>query len=1010
MKGDQQMLYNCAQTWIDRPLTMTVEKSRNTRIPTSSVEDLLTDEIEICTIDFHCYPQIVDQIASELEFADLSHDEIRQCIWDFNSKFNKRRGLWGRRVPNFLNFHKIEHFIFSKFNILTNIIGRMSSMRQNTALYQFLLQYKVGKGEQFTHTLIGRPGGSFNVPVKEKEKLFKLLHQTVFEKKVPFYLTEKPPQHTMIKVDLDFKFQLEESKRKYTLDNIQDIVELYHKAIRNYLDVSDDQLKAFVFERKAPYKDRGNTKDGVHIMYPNIICDTDIQHLIRDHVLLYCEPILSKIGCKNNYDDIVDKAVVSTNNWLMYGCSKPQSKPYKLSHIFDHEFNDLNIRKYNDLDLIKLLSIRDHDEAKSIPIKNEHKYLLDKRKTTKDKKKMQNGLKRVKISRSKNSNHMRPEVNLESVRDLVKILSPERADEYKSWINVGLCLRNIDYSLLSSWIDFSRKSAKYKEGECDDLWSTMSTKDDGLGLGSLHRWAKLDNPEDYTNFMHDGIAKDILRSQSQTTQDVAKVVHSMYKYTYVCTSTKYNTWYEFKNHRWVLSEGGISLKRKIGNDVVNEYLRLITYYNNAAHEQQDENKDQYLQKSKNLTDITYKLRDYTFKEKIMKECQIMFYNQEFENLLDANPDLIGFENGVYDLRTHEFRDGRPEDFITLTTENDYMDFSQDDEVLFSIYNFMDQIFPDEPVRDYVLILLASFLEGRNPNEKFHVWTGVGGNGKSKLLELFELAFGSYAGKIAVSLLTQKRAASNAANPEVARLKGRRTVSTQEPAEDERFNVGIMKDWTGGDRITCRPLYRAPFDFKPQFKMIFCCNHLPSLPPDDEGTWRRVSVVEFKSRFVAKPDPNNRYEFERDHHLADKLYAWKEAFMFILLEYYKDYKKHGLIEPIQVKEATREYQKMNDVFIEFVDDCIAKDPESNIKLEDTYKRFKEWWKENFSGKAPIRKDMKAALEKKLGKYKRSTKGGWFGYRLCHPGEDEDDENNEVVINSGRIGGGPPDILL
>jgi phage/plasmid-associated DNA primase len=407
----------------------------------------------------------------------------------------------------------------------------------------------------------------------------------------------------------------------------------------------------------------------------------------------------------------------------------------------------------------------------------------------------------------------------------------------------------------------------------------------------------------------------------------------MYKYQYKCTSIKHGVWYEFKNHQWFQIDNGLSLRRKIGNEVVNEYMRLITYYNTTAFEQQDEKKDQYLQTSKNLTSLTYKLRDDNFKEKIMKECQTMFYDGQFESNLDTNPDLIGFENGVYDLRNAEFRDGRPEDCISLTTGNDFIEFNEDDELIITIYNFLSQIFPDRDVRDYVLILLASFLEGRNPNEKFHIWTGVGNNGQSQLLELFELAFGKYTAKIPVTVLTQKtrgssnannpevarlkdkrtvsaqepeenkrfnvglmkewtRGSSNANNPEVSRLKGKRTVSTQEPEENKRFNVGLMKEWTGGDRLTCHPPDKDPFDFKPQFKMVFCCHHLPSLPSDDEGTWRRVSVTEFK----------------RDPYLTEKLYTLKEAFMYILLEHYKIYKKHGLIEPIAVKDATHEYRK------------------------------------------------------------------------------------------------------
>lgn len=847
---------------------------------------------------------------------------------------------------------------------------------------------------------MGRPAGSFNIPIDQKPRLTELLHHTTNVLKLPASLVERPMSHTIIKADLDFRYPIEQGDRKYTIDHIRTIAELYNAAIKYYLDVPEDTLKMFVFERDLPYKDKGNTKDGIHLMYPLIICHSDIQHLIREHVILHGQAFFDSLGCKNSINDIVDKSVISTNGWLMYTCSKPMIKPYRLTHIYDHEYNDLNIKKYPSKDLISLLSIRDHDINLSKNIRPEHKYLLEKKNTVVTSAKPK---KLIKVTKLNNANQMQGDYNLDEVRALVNLLNSERADNYKQWIEVGLCLHNINISLMDSWIDFSRKSSKFKEGECEDTWGSMCTRDDGgLGMGSLHRWAKLDNPKGYEEVSRDGLDKDILKSQSQTTQDVARVVYTMYKYTYKCTSIKHGVWYEFKDHRWHQIDSGITLRKRIGNDVVNAYLRLITSYNNTAYEQQDENKDQFLQKSKNLTDVTYRLRDYTFKEKIMKECQTMFYDQHFESLLDANPDLIGFENGVYDLRNGEFRDGRPEDNVSLSTGNDYIEFKEDDEMIVAIFNFLAQVFPDPETRDYVLILLASFLEGRNPNEKFHIWTGVGGNGKSKLLELFEGAFGKYTAKIPVTIFTQKnKASSNAANPEVARLKGIRTVSTQEPEESNHFNVGVMKDWSGNDRITCRPLYKEPFDFKPQFKMVFCCNTLPTLPPDDGGTWRRISVVEFKSRFVDNPDPKNIYEFRKDPHLAEKLHSWREAFMYILLEHFKQYKKQGLVEPVSVKDATREYQKMNDSYVEFLNDCTVKDENSSVKLEDMYKRFRDWWKENASGKAPTRKDMKASLEKKMGKYLSSSKGGWRGYKMIYQGDEATDDKPEIIIGSGRI---------
>ena len=109
---------------------------------------------------------------------------------------------------------------------------------------------------------------------------------------------------------------------------------------------------------------------------------------------------------------------------------------------------------------------------------------------------------------------------MDEVRQLVQILNPERAESYKTWIEVGLCLHNIDFSLLESWIEFSRKSPKFKEGECEEVWSNMESRDDGLNIGSLHRWARMDNRATSEELISQCIGQDIRNSQSQTTQDI----------------------------------------------------------------------------------------------------------------------------------------------------------------------------------------------------------------------------------------------------------------------------------------------------------------------------------------------------------------------------------------------------------------------------------------------------------------------------------------------------------
>ena len=106
-----------------------------------------------------------------------------------------------------------------------------------------------------------------------------------------------------------------------------------------------------------------------------------------------------------------------------------------------------------------------------------------------------------------------------------------------SWIEVGWCF-NIDNSLLDSWIEFSKKSTKYEDGECENLWSGMKKHNlgsrvyvDGQGLTIQ------------VNLKNIGvlILKTILKGTSCTSYHVAKVLYQMYRYQFICGSLKYKT-------------------------------------------------------------------------------------------------------------------------------------------------------------------------------------------------------------------------------------------------------------------------------------------------------------------------------------------------------------------------------------------------------------------------------------------------------------------------------------
>ena len=266
----------------------------------------------------------------------------------------------------------------------------------------------------------------------------------------------------------------------------------------------------------------------------------------------------------------------------------------------------------------------------------------------------------------------------------------------------------------------------------------------------------------------------------------------------------------------------------------------------------------------------------------MEECTELFYVENFENELDIKTNLIGFENGVYDLDTNSFREGISEDYIKYSTKINYLpDFDSFHPQVQEVISFLQQILPIKEEREYAVRLLSSFLNGDIRSQKFHMWSGSGGNGKSKLIELFEKTLGDYCITFPSSLLTKTRAAAESANPHLAAAKGKRFAVLQEPEKGEKLNIGLMKELTGGDKITARALHKDPIEYYPQFKLVLTCNNKPDVTEVDDGTWRRIRNLEFRSRFVDNPNPKNNFEYAIDDDLTRKMEHWPEAFMILL---------------------------------------------------------------------------------------------------------------------------------
>ena len=331
---------------------------------------------------------------------------------------------------------------------------------------------------------------------------------------------------------------------------------------------------------------------------------------------------------------------------------------------------------------------------------------------------------------------------------------------------------------------------------------------------------------------------------------------------YKCVSYTNDIWYEFKNHRW---------------SILNEADTLESL--------------KYMFKNNDPCDL------------------------DFIKKLDENMYLICFENGVYDLQTDTFRDGRPDDYISLCTNYKYLKYDKNNMIVKEVKRFLQKIQPDKMMRHYMMTLLSTCLSGFVSEENFYIFTGTGANGKSKLMELLKYTLGDLFKPINIRLLTKATPST-----ELADKKGVRVCMFDELTVLDDIITGFMKVLIGGDTIIARTLNKGPVCFRPQFKPFLLCNQLPNIKSDDDGTWHRIKVIPFVIKFIdptdaAKTEKKSvhfgRTQFYADNKLSEKLPGWRQMFMGMLINYHKKYKANGLVHPKLVTDYVIEYRKKCD---------------------------------------------------------------------------------------------------
>ena len=449
-------------------------------------------------------------------------------------------------------------------------------------------------------------------------------------------------------------------------------------------------------------------------------------------------------------------------------------------------------------------------------------------------------------------------------------------------------------------------------------------------------------------------------SLNSTDLSFAELLYYFYKDEY--NYGEDNNWYKFEDHRWNCVGNKNYYLEKFGRQKIKEmYEELIEYCKEMNMETIKIKEIRKIKNSIAKQKVMRDVLDVTRTEFVVNNNKKM----DFVKRLDTNSYLIGFDNGVYDLKKHEFRAGVQEDMLTMSVGYKYSNEKSDSYA--SLIQFLEDIQPNKKERDYLLTFMSTALFG-NSLELFTILTGKGRNGKSKLIELLKLTFGDYYGSVKSQLFTRPQPDASSPDPGLLNLQRKKLVISSEPEKNQKLNSGFIKFITGRDSTQLRACHKNEMiDFEPKFVTLFVCNDIPETDDIDTAFSKRLRCINFPTEFCDNPTKDNQKKINTA--INERFNEWRTDLMVLLIEYYKKYQEEGkLVATKEILKWTKKYEAETDVYMRFLEECTEEKEGEKVCIDDIFKSFKNWFSDNNAGMCPGKRSMMAGLRK----YKEITR--------------------------------------
>jgi P4 family phage/plasmid primase-like protien len=561
-------------------------------------------------------------------------------------------------------------------------------------------------------------------------------------------------------------------------------------------------------------------------------------------------------------------------------------------------------------------------------------------------------------------------------------LSTEYFDDYDLWLSIGAIIFN-ESNNFNLFDEYSKKSKKYNKESIIKMWNSYKQKRKKKAtINRLIEMAMESDGELYINaYCNDvvSIFDDIFKDVNDTNIGYLFCYYANGNYIY---DTINKQWYKFNKFGiWKKYDSD-----KVKLDIVEKLLPIIkNEYNVRSKNIDNENESKKLYESLNrCTSFIKKNRN---REQILITMKGKLGNDLiFQKFDDVDNDLIGFENGIYDLKTFTFRIGKKEDYVTCTTGYDY-DNKINKDTSKKVYQIFNDIMPNEEERIYLLKTISLGIIGRNIMEEFYIWIGTGANGKGLLRDMIAQTLGDdYFDSMEINYLENNNHGVHANNADniMAKKKNTRLCITTEPEGDVNLKCAKLKQVSGNDKVQCRFNYGKLFNFVPKFKLIIQTNLDFRVEGYDGGIRRRLKLIKFPIKFVDEPISEFQRKINRNLKTEVKTDEFKLSFMQILIKHYKLFVENDdfkLVLPPRILEDTNYFLDENDPINKFINDelIITNNEKDRVKSSVMYDTFKSNFSYDSSNVSQMK--FKTVLSNKDIHIKRFDKGMfYYGIKL------------------------------